>query len=151
MAYTAPTSTDLKARYPAFAAVDDATIDYWLTDALRFVDETWTEGDYAPALMAMAAHNMVTAGVAGIAGGDQGSMLANGVTDFQSGAVRLRFSDEAVKVAVAGGYASTRYGLEYASLLRRNKGGPMVVGGGVVPYGDGYNGYAGPLPGWQWY
>jgi hypothetical protein len=149
MAYTSPTAVDLRARYPAFAAVDDATIAYWLTDGLRFVDQGWTEGDYAPAIMAVSAHNMVLAGVAGITGGDQSAMLANGVTDFQSGSVRLRFSDEAVKAAVAGGYGSTRYGLEYFALLRTNKGGPRTQGPGAVCFNNGFNGYAGPLPGWQ--
>jgi hypothetical protein len=147
MAYSSPSAADLKARYPAFAAVDDATITYWLTDGLRFVDQGWTEGDYAPAIMAVSAHNMVLAGVAGITGGDQAAMLANGVTDFQSGSVRLRFSDEAVKAAVAGGYGSTRYGLEYFALLRTNKGGPRTQGPGAVYFTDSITGL---LSGWRY-
>jgi hypothetical protein len=73
------------------------------------------------------------------------------VTDFQSGAMRLRFSDEAVKAAVAGGYGSTRYGIEYAALLARNRGGARVVGGGTVCFNDGFNGWAGPISPWVGY
>ena len=38
------------------------TIRTWLTDAERFVDRSWAEGDYAAALMAKAAHEMVLLG-----------------------------------------------------------------------------------------
>lgn len=127
MAYDLPTPTLLKQRYPAFASVDDGTIQYWLTDAERFADTSWIEADYAPALIAVAAHNMLKAGVAGIANSDTTSMAAAGLTDFQSGGFRVRFSDDAVKAAQAGGFASTTYGQEYAALLRKNKGGPRVT------------------------
>jgi hypothetical protein len=56
-----------------------------------------------------------------------------------------------VKQAVAGGWMSTTYGQQYLELLQRNRGGARVVGGGALLCGDGYNGYAGPLPPWQVY
>jgi hypothetical protein len=150
MAYDAPTPDDLIRRYPAFAAVDPDTIQYWLTDAQRYVDQSWLEDDYAPALIAMAAHNMATNRIAGIAGSNEAAMVAAGVADFRSASVQLRFSDEAIKVAVAGGYASTPYGLEYSMLLQKNKGGTRVVGGGrVLGCNAGFNGFAGPLPVWN--
>lgn len=147
MAYTAPTSADLQARYPAFAAADDATIDYWLTDALRFVDETWTEGDYAPALMAAAAHRMARAGV--LSTGATSGSAAAGVDRFRSGSVDIQFNSDAVKQAIGGGWKSTVYGQDYLELLARNRGGARVVGGGTVCFNDGYNGFAGPLPPWN--
>jgi hypothetical protein len=61
--YAKPLPPHLKQRYPAFTAVDAGTIQYWLTDAERSVDATWIEGDYAAALMALAAHNMTIAGI----------------------------------------------------------------------------------------
>jgi hypothetical protein len=148
MPYTEPTAADLKARYPAFAAVDDATIDYWLTDAHRYVDQTWTEGDYAPALIAAAAHNMTRAGVVGIVGSDVSGFAAAGVTSFKSGTFQAQFSEEAIKAQVAGGWESTTYGQEYLALLRRNVSSMGVTAPGVVPCGYGFNGYAGPLPPW---
>lgn len=144
MSYTEPTATDLQQRYPAFATVDTDTIGYWLTDAHRYVDTSWLEGDYAPALLAVAAHNMSMAKVAGIAGGDIAGMAASGLTDFKSGTFQARFSDEAVKQAVAGGYQATSYGQEYADLLARNKGGPRVTAPGHVPCDYGFVGLLSP-------
>jgi hypothetical protein len=136
MPYAVPDSAELQMRYPAFAGVDQDTIAYWIDDARRFVDETWSEGDYAPALMAVAAHNMQTGGVAGLSGG--GASIPAGVESFKSGSMDVRFSADAVKAQVAGGWQASRYGQEYAALLARNKGGPRVLGGGTlrwVPFG----------------
>jgi len=144
--YTDPTPSDLKMRYSAFAAVDDAVVTYWLTDAHRFVDQSWTEMDYAPGLIAAASHNMAKAPVAGIAGSDIAGFAAAGVTRFKSGTFDAQFSDEAVKVAVAGGWESTSYGQEYLALLRRNVSSMGVTAPGIVSCGYGFNGYAGPLP-----
>lgn len=133
MSYDLPTPADLIRRYPAFAAVDPDTIIYWLTDAQRFVDQSWPiESDYAPAIIAAAAHNMMDAGVAGISGSDMPGMLAAGVTQFKSGTFTAQFSDEAVKAALADGFASSKPGQEYLRLLRRNKGGPSVTAPGYV-------------------
>lgn len=138
MAYVEPTAADLKARYPAFAAVDDATIDYWLTDAHRFVDQSWTESDYGPALIAVAAHNMVRAGVPGIAGGDTSGFAAAGVTSFKSGTFSAEISEKVVEQAAAGGWGGTSYGQEYLALLRRNRPGVGVTAPGVPVCGCGY-------------
>ncbi len=146
MAYTLPTPADLKMRYPAFAAVADPTIQYWLTDAERFVTTSWSEIDYAPGLIAAAAHNMAKAPVAGIAGSQVSGFAAAGVTHFRSGSFQAQFSEEAVKAQVAGGWASTEYGQEYYMLLRRNVMSMGVTAPGCVPCCDGFNGFAGPLP-----
>lgn len=139
MAYIEPTPADLKARYAAFAAVEDATIAYWLTDAHRFVDQSWPIfDDYGPALIAAAAHNMARANVTGIAGGDVSGFAAAGVTSFKSGTFSAQFSETAVGKAVDGGWGSTIYGDEYLALLRRNKGGPRVTGPGVATCCGGY-------------
>ncbi len=146
MAYALPSPADLKIRYPAFAAIDDATVQYWLTDAQRYADTTWIESDYAPALIAAAAHFIVRSGAPGIIGADTGQLAAAGVTDFQSQGFRARISDEAVKLAIAGGFESTNYGQEYLALLDRNKaGGGITTSGTVCGLNAGYNGFAGPL------
>jgi hypothetical protein len=147
MAYTPPTPTDLKLRYSAFALVEDATVQYWLTDAQRAVDTSWIEADYAPALMAYAAHRMTEERVAGLSGGSGG--IPAGVTRFRSGSMDVAFSEAAATQQAEGGLQSTRYGKEYARLLRLSKGGPRVIGGGIAPGGCGFNGFAGPLPPWN--
>ncbi|QTH19785.1 DUF4054 domain-containing protein [Rhizorhabdus wittichii] len=124
MAYTAPTPADLKMRYPAFAAVGDAVIQYWLDDALRFVTDCWIEDDRAAAMMAYAAHQMAMNGLGGGIAGD----LPAGLTRFRSGAMDVAFSDAAAARSAAGGYGATRYGQEFALLQRRSKGGARLVG-----------------------
>lgn len=144
MAYTAPTPADLRARYPAFASVADATIQIYLNDANGGdVDTSWIERDFSPAIQAAAAHRMSRAGVLAT---DGAATAASGIDSFKSGAVTINFNADAVKAAVAGGWASTSYGQEYYELLRRSKGGPRVVGGGVAGCNAGFNGFAGPLP-----
>lgn len=153
MTYTPPIPADLRMRYPAFsdtAAVTDATIQYWLTDAARFADDSWPiVTDIAPAQIAVAAHNMMTAGVAGVSDSDIASLLASGVADFQSGGregFRVSLAPAAIQQALNGGYENTRPGQEYLRLLARNKGGGGVTAAGVVPYyNNGFNGFAGPM------
>jgi hypothetical protein len=132
MAYEAPEPADLIARYPAFTDVDEAVIQYWLTDAERFVDESWTEADYPIAIMAMAAHNMVLAGLGTEAAATAG--VPTGITNFKSGTFSVSFTDDAANANKTGALSSNRYGAEFAMLRRRNKGGPRVTATGTVPY-----------------
>jgi hypothetical protein len=130
--YTKPLPQHLKARYPAFADVAIATVQYWLTDAERYVDSSWTEGDYAAGLMALAAHNMMIAGL-----GTEAAALAAvplGVTNIKSGTLSASFSSESAAGRISGALGSTRYGVEYQGLLRRNRGGALVLPTGTLPY-----------------
>lgn len=123
MAYTAPTPATLKTRYPAFNAIEDATVQYWLTDSLRTVTDSWIEADRAVAMMALAAHNMAMQGLGAAAAG-----VPAGVTSFRSGSFSVQVSDGAAERASAGGYDATRYGQEFRRLRWRSKGGPRLVG-----------------------
>lgn len=125
MPYTTPTAADLKLRYPAFAAVDDAVVDYWLEDALLTVKTSWIEDDYQPAIMALAAHNMASEGLG--SGGDIASLGAAGVTDFKSASMSVSFDAATVRASSGGGYDSTRYGIAFKVYLRRNRGGPFLA------------------------
>lgn len=116
----------LRLRYPAFTAVDDAVITYWLTDAGRIVTEAWG-ADYEPATFALAAHSMVLAGAAGIATGATSEIPA-GVTRFRSGSMDVGISEKAANRLADGGYQATSYGQEFAVMLRRNCGAPRLVG-----------------------
>lgn len=128
--YAKPLPGHLIARYPAFAAVPVSTIRTWLSDAERFVDTSWAEGDYAAALMSLAAHNMALAGI-----GTGNASLAGvpvGITRMKSGSLELGFTDAAANARMSGTFTATRYGQEYQTLLRRNRGGPLVSSTGVV-------------------
>jgi hypothetical protein len=147
MAYTLPTPTDLKLRYGAFALVEDATVQYWLTDAQRVVDTSWIEGDYAPALMAYAAHRMTEEGVTGLSGGSGG--IPAGVTRFRSGSMDVAFSEAAATQQAEGGCSRRAMAGNMPAAEALSKAGPRVIGGGVAPGGCGFNGFAGPLPPWH--
>lgn len=124
----------LRIRYPAFAAVGDPTITYWLTDAALTVDDTW-QPYQDNALMALAAFNIARTG--GLS-----SQLVEGVTSFRSGSFSATVSDAVVTQQAAGGYAINVYGREFAGYLRRHNGGPRLVGPTCLPNSTlGFTGY----------
>lgn len=127
MAYSQPTASDLKQRFLAFAAVPDATVEYWLTDARLIVTARWAEIDRAPAEMALAAHNMALNGL-GSAGGAVGDLAAMGVTSFKSASMSVSFDGATIGRASSGGYRATKYGQQFLTYLARNRGGPRLIG-----------------------
>lgn len=123
MPYTTPTATQLKQRYPKFAAVLDATVDAVIADAMRSVDNTWVEGDYQPAIMALAAHMMVLEGL----GQDTAARL-QGFKSLTVGPLQLVRETGAQNSGVgADWYALTGYGQTFYRMAFANKGGPRVV------------------------
>jgi len=136
MAYVIPTAADLKARYPAFAAVADATVDIHIADAAtNGVDTSWIEADYSAAICALAAHTMALLGIGEATEAE--SYARQGVTALRTGNFSASFSDKRVAAASGGGYDATPYGQAYKRLLRKSKGGPQVATGGVYPDGWG--------------
>ena len=132
MAYTAPTPAEFKIRYPEFTAVTDERVQYWLTDALRYVTDGWIEADRAVAEMAYAAFELCKAG-AGTSGGAVGDLAAMGVTDFRSASMSVSFDASVVSGKASGGYGANRYGREFLTYLRRNRGGAFLAGLPALP------------------
>lgn len=120
--YVKPLAAHLVTRYPAFASTPIQTIRYWLADAERFVDTSWPEGDYAAALMAVAAHHMAAGGVLAGTG-----IIPAGVLSFKSASFAATVSETAANAAIKGGWASTPYGRDFAAMQRRIFGGPRIV------------------------
>lgn len=126
MAYDVPTAAQLQAKYPAFAAVADATIDVHVGDAAATaVDTSWREADYAPAIMAFAAHRMALLGIG--AHGKVADYARQGVTSLRSGSFGVSLDGDKAKASASGELDATPYGQEYKRLLGMNKGGPRVV------------------------
>lgn len=121
MAYTAPTAADLKSRFPAFAAVADATINDALADAARMVDETWTEGDFAAARMLYAAHLMTMDGL-----GKTTEAKLQGFSKLSIGPLSI---ERGTQPGAPGELNSTSFGRRFIEMRRRNRGGPLVTGG----------------------
>lgn len=126
MAYTAPTPADLIARYPAFGAVLDATVQLWIDDAARYADATWPDLDRAAAVMAHAAHKMAELGLGQ-------SAVPLGLTSFKSGTFSASVSD---KTASATGLDATVYGREFKTLRDRLFRGPRLAW--TPPAADAY-------------
>lgn len=113
-----PQLTAFRTRYPAFAAVPDATVQYWLDEALDAVT-AWDTTAQNKGALAYAAHRMAEQGL-------DGSGPA-GVTSFKSGTFSASVSEAA---ANRTGLHSTVYGREFITLARANFAGPRTA---VIP------------------
>lgn len=137
MPYIDPTAANLKSRFPAFAAVADSVVSQTITEAKRFVDETWNEDDYQIAIMLGAAHIMT---LDGLGTGAQSQVYAQGMAGYQSirsGALSLSRGSSSSSSGSASNWSATTYGQRFLAYLKMNRGGPLVTGGecaGVSPY-----------------
>ena len=120
-----PLLGEFRLRYPAFNAVSDQIIVYWMNDADRLGIGTWDDLDQSPARMLYAAHNIVVSGALGASSGDA---IPAGVTRFKSGNMDVAISEQAANASFNGGYGSTSYGQQLQVLIRRNTGGPRLMG-----------------------
>lgn len=118
-----PTVDDFRERFPRFAAVSDARIEYWLARHAPVTD-AWDDDDYFDAILELTAHNLVINDE--LPGDGGGSMV--GVTRFRSASMDVSFSERAANSGLTGGYGSTKYGQMFAVRLRRHGGGPRLVG-----------------------
>mgnify|MGYP007083432136 CR=1 FL=1 len=111
-----PRIAELRAMFPAFETVPDATIAFWLRKSDVSIAH-WPADDQNDAALYLAAHNMASLGLG------KGTAPA-GVTSFKSGTFSVTMSD---KAASATGYASTIYGRQYLAMCQRIFGGVRLV------------------------
>lgn len=148
MPYTAPTADQLQAKYPAFAAVTDETVDLFIVDANRMVDTTWTEGDYQTAIMLYACHLLTLAGYG--TGGDA-QVNAQGLAGFRSirsGQLSLDRGSADANTGIPTEFSGSIYGQQFWHLLRRNRPRGAVTGGTAIEVPAGY--YP-EYPVWPWW
>ncbi len=125
MAYVQPGVADLRARFPTFAIVPDIPVAAALAEAAIRVDTSWTEGDYAPAILLYAAHLLTLDGQGTSAEAALAAAGALGFTTLQSGTLSLGRSPR--PDAAAGGIlAETTYGRRFLALLRANQPAVLV-------------------------
>lgn len=116
MAYTTPSSGDLTARFPAFAAVSGVTIAYWIDEG-EAQTASWPDTGRDRAVMAYAAHRMAELGIGS-------TSIPVGVTSFKSGTFSATVSDS---VAGLTGMDATVYGREFVTLRRVAFAGPRMA------------------------
>lgn len=115
------------AAFPGFAGVADATLAFWIGRAQGAIDSSWSSHDKDFAGYLLAAHYLTLNGLGTGAEAELASNGVTGMTRLKSGAFEISMAN----VESKGAYSGTRYGLQFMELLRRNKGGPIVTGGGV--------------------
>ncbi len=136
MAYTIPTVSDLNERYPSFLAVDDLTIQLAIDDATRMVDTSWTEGDYATAIILYACHLMALDGLGTSPDAQANTGQAANFQTIRSGQLTLTRGSSASsgEIGSEGWYNSTRFGRRFWMLLKQNRGGARVAVSNVAGY-----------------
>lgn len=124
-----PTAAEFKARHPRFAAVLDATVNLYIAEAGRTVDETvWAASDYADGVMYLAAHLMEMEGARTPTGNPAGT--AGAVKRKKAGQVEIEYHAPQQMSGRSGRlYETTIYGQRYMELAARNGGvgGPAVM------------------------
>jgi hypothetical protein len=116
MAITAPTVEEFKARFPKLA--NSSNIQDNITEAARMVDESWNEEDVKPAILFLAAHYVVSETGAA----DRPANITS--ESINTSGVSFGYGDGA---GSASSLKSTEYGRRYLTLLRLNRGGPVLV------------------------
>lgn len=125
MSYSVPLASEFKTRHPRFASLENCQIDAVIEEATRQVDETWTEGDYANAIMYLTAHMLIMEGALG--GDDAPPIDAGPLTGWSTGDASESYAQSRAGGDSAGQYGATEYGQRFAALRRRNVGGPVIV------------------------
>lgn len=124
MSYEAPDAAALKAKFPVFAAVEDAVIASAISEADSYVSTAWSEADYLPAYLLAAAHILT---LDGHGSGTEATIHKDGLGGFKrfkSGPLELERAAGAIDVS---GLKATSFGERYLRLLRRNFPAVLVV------------------------
>ncbi|MGJ0397416.1 MAG: DUF4054 domain-containing protein [Methylocystis sp.] len=128
MAFAIPTAGDLKARFPAFAAVADAAVTSAITEAQTRVDTTWTDQDGPLAIMLYAAHVMTLDGLGVGAEAEMAKAGALGFQTMRSGALTLERKADATGGAGDRSILNeTMYGRRFLALLKVNQPAVALV------------------------
>lgn len=126
MPYTPPKPKDLKARFPELESIPDARIAFAIEEAQAWVDSSWREADYAPALRFLTAHVLVSEGAL-----DGGDSAVNGrLTSDSLGDASRSWASRASESGIKGldaDLASTSYGQRFLALRRANHPAVLVV------------------------
>jgi hypothetical protein len=121
MSYTVPTASEFKARHTGFASVADGTVTAMLAEASRSVSTCWAEGDYADAIMYLAAHLIAEETSAG---GTSAASKAGPIKRVKADTVEIEYMGGNVSDASLG---LTIYGRRFLALRHRNAPRALVV------------------------
>lgn len=139
------TPAEFKAAKPQFADVLDETVQMYLDLAGLWVDISWSERVYKPAMIAAACHLMT---IDGLGDDVQSQSYKTGMAHFQSyrsGELSFsRYAREAGEMSFSDWLRQSTCGMFFLQLLRMEKAGPRIAMGGIAP---AQSGYAKDMPG----
>lgn len=122
-----PSAAEIKARYPEFTGVADATIMLVLAEGLPMVDDGWELSDQKPALMAFTAHLLSLEGYPARAANAQAPLPAGAGREIlmrRVGDVTTQYAQASSSGGSGSGLTSslglTVYGRRFAQLLKLN-------------------------------
>lgn len=124
MAVDAPTVDEVLARFPALED-EEELVTALLPEAIRQVNERWSQDDQKPAILYLVAHMVVTERDAG-GGVDGGGVAAGDIASESLGPLSVSYRDTTSGANKYGEYGSTIYGKRFLDIKRRNFGGPIV-------------------------
>jgi len=134
MAYTKPTPTEFKARYPAFASVDGSLIQWVLDNEVPLaVGDNWpSQAYYTQGAMLYTAHALTLEGFGTSAEAKAAASGQLGYQSIRSGSLSLtRFNRDGS--SKSGSLSLTSYGQRFLELVSSLFGGPIVSPPGSVP------------------
>ncbi len=122
---TIPTATSIKLRFPEFADVDDAIVEFAIEEARLGVRDNWLVG-YNIAIVYLTAHYVASSIAASAAGGtgSDGDIASETIGRLS---ITYAQTSHTPSTAVAGDTSTTSYGRRYDELVERNFGGPVIV------------------------
>jgi hypothetical protein len=107
-----PDANSIKVRFPEFALVTDAAVEFAIEEAGLLIDDTWIEGDGALAWSLLTAHLLAAAQ----ATSDVGGRI---ITSESIGRISVSYAAGSV-TEISSTIRSTIYGDRFLSLARRN-------------------------------
>lgn len=131
MPFVIPTVAMFRAKFPTFPSVEDDRLEQAFDDAASEIDaNVWSEGDYQPGVLYLAAHLLIVDGV--IAAGEA-EVSSPEITDKIASAQSIKVGDTqitfssggsaGITASSSGGASNTSatvYGQRYEVLRRRN-------------------------------
>jgi hypothetical protein len=122
---TIPTASSIKMRFPEFADVDDAVIEFAIEEARLEVGTNWTSGQNV-AIVYLTAHYVACSVSTSLSGGtgDTGPIASESIGRLS---ISYQNNGNGAVNAVQGDKSSTSYGRRFNELLGRNFGGPVVI------------------------
>lgn len=108
-----PTASAVKLKFPEFAAVPDATVEFAIEEATLGVDDTWLPSYGTVALMYLAGHHLMVS----ISRAESGT--GQMIKSESMGGMSITY-DITTTQPDPGDYTTTPYGSRYLDLLKGN-------------------------------